>query len=64
MCIRDSGSIELTADSLAPRSAWHFTRPYTPDSVASVRVDRYAATARGGERTDEAIRAVVPAPRL
>lgn len=60
---RDSlGSLEMTADSLAPRSAWHFTRPFTPDSVAFVRVDRYAASARGGERTDETIRAVVPAP--
>ncbi len=62
---RDSlGSLEMTADSLAPRSAWHFTRPFTPDSVAFVRVDRYAASARGGERTDETIRAIVPAPRM
>lgn len=69
---RDSlTSITLARDSLGGGSAWHFTRPVERsafsrdvpgDSVGFMRVERYAGTRRGGERTDVPVRALVNAP--
>ena len=62
---RDSvEAVEMTRDSLGALSAWHFTRPFASDSVAYVRIDRYAGTRRGGERIDAVVRGVIPAPRM